>query len=160
MKRLLFLMAVTGSLVLVLGYSAAHAARSSKPKEIVVVGSKIKEVVKEAGLRSDGELVQALSEQVIGAVRDAMHRAAWNHRESLRFHDLTCWPELDAARVTSANDNQLIIPGLLRIRIRERGFFADREMMEAINAKTWLILEDAIQRATANGRKTVRPHDL
>jgi hypothetical protein len=29
-------------------------AKSSKPKEIVVVGSKIKEVIKEAGLRCKG----------------------------------------------------------------------------------------------------------
>ena len=36
----------------------------SKPKEIVVVGSKVKEVVKEAGLRSDGDLVQAVSDKV------------------------------------------------------------------------------------------------
>lgn len=160
MKRLLFLMALIGGLFPLLSDSAAHAARSSKPKEIVVVGSKVKEVVKEAGLRSDGELVQALSEQVVGAVRDAMRRAAWNHRESLGFHDLTCWPELDAAVARVSNDGKLIIPGLLRMRLRERGFSADREMMEAINAKTWLILEDAIQRAIANGRKTVRPHDL
>lgn len=41
-------------------------ARSSKPKEIVVVGSKVKEVVKEAGLRSDGELVQALADATSG----------------------------------------------------------------------------------------------
>ena len=35
-----------------------------KPKEIVVVGSKVKEVIKKAGLRSDGELVQAVSDKV------------------------------------------------------------------------------------------------
>lgn len=63
-------------------------ARSSKPKEIVVVGSKVKEVVKEAGLRSDGELVQAVSDKVHELLGAAIKRCKGNNRSTVRPHDL------------------------------------------------------------------------
>jgi hypothetical protein len=63
-------------------------ARSSKPKEIVVVGSKIKEVIKEAGLRSDGELVQAVSDKVHDMLDAAVKRCQGNNRSTVRPHDL------------------------------------------------------------------------
>ncbi|MEM6292508.1 MAG: hypothetical protein AAGA54_14635 [Myxococcota bacterium] len=63
-------------------------ARSSKPKEIVVVGSKIKEVIKEAGLRSDGELVQAVSDKVHELLGAAIQRCQDNNRSTVRPYDL------------------------------------------------------------------------
>lgn len=59
-----------------------------KPKEIVVVGSKIKEVIKEAGLRSDGELVQAVSDKVHDMLASAIERCQGNNRSTVRPHDL------------------------------------------------------------------------
>ena len=63
-------------------------AKSSKPKEIVVVGSKIKEVIKEAGLRSDGELVQAVSDKVHDLLGAAIQRCKDNNRSTVRPYDL------------------------------------------------------------------------
>lgn len=63
-------------------------AKASKPKEIVVVGSKVKEVVKEAGLRSDGELVQAVSDKVHELLEAAITRCQGNNRSTVRPHDL------------------------------------------------------------------------
>jgi hypothetical protein len=63
-------------------------ARASKPKEIVVVGSKVKEVIKEAGLRSDGELVQAVSDKVHELLAGAIVRCKGNNRSTVRPHDL------------------------------------------------------------------------
>jgi hypothetical protein len=63
-------------------------AKASKPKEIVVVGSKIKEVIKEAGLRSDGELVQAVSDRVHELLNDAINRCKGNNRSTVRPYDL------------------------------------------------------------------------
>jgi hypothetical protein len=60
----------------------------SKPKEIVVVGSKVKEVIKEAGLRSDGELVQAVSDKVHEILTAAIGRCQGNNRSTVRPHDL------------------------------------------------------------------------
>jgi hypothetical protein len=61
---------------------------AKKPKEIVVVGSKVKEVIKEAGLRSDGELVQAVSDQVHELLDAAIARCKGNHRSTVRPVDL------------------------------------------------------------------------
>lgn len=63
-------------------------ARSSKPREIVVVGSKVKEVVREAGLRSDGELVQAVSDKVHEILGAAIKRCTSNGRSTVRPYDL------------------------------------------------------------------------
>lgn len=63
-------------------------AKASKPKEIVVVGSKIKEVIREAGLRSDGELVSAVSEKVHEMLQAAINRCTSNGRSTVRPHDL------------------------------------------------------------------------
>ncbi|PRP94040.1 hypothetical protein ENSA5_41520 [Enhygromyxa salina] len=61
---------------------------ANKPKEIVVVGSKVKEVVRAAGLRSDGELVAAVSEQVHAMLQAAINRCTQNGRSTVRPHDL------------------------------------------------------------------------
>ncbi len=61
---------------------------SAKPKEIVVVGSKIKEVVREAGLRTDDALVEALSDQVHEILAAAVDRAKTNGRKTVRPYDL------------------------------------------------------------------------
>jgi hypothetical protein len=66
----------------------AQAARSSKPKEIVVVGSKVKEVIRETGLRSDGELVQAVSDNVHLMLGAAIVRCKGNGRSTVRPYDL------------------------------------------------------------------------
>ncbi len=63
-------------------------ARTHKPREIVIVGSKVKEVIKEAGLRSDGELVHAVSEKVHELLADAIERCRKNNRSTVRPHDL------------------------------------------------------------------------
>lgn len=63
-------------------------AKASKPKEIVVVGSKVKEVIKEAGLRSDGELVQAVSDKVHALLEAAITRCQGNNRSTVRPYDL------------------------------------------------------------------------
>lgn len=68
--------------------SPALGARSSKPKEIVVVGSKVKEVIREAGLRSDGELVQAVSDKVHEVLGAASKRCTSNGRSTVRPYDL------------------------------------------------------------------------
>ena len=61
---------------------------ASKPKEIVVVGSKVKEVVREAGLRSDGALVASVSEKVHELLHAAIARCTQNGRSTVRPHDL------------------------------------------------------------------------
>ncbi len=66
----------------------AKSKKSAAPKEIVVVGSKVKDVIKTAGLRSDGELVQAISEKVHELLAAAIVRCQSNNRSTVRPHDL------------------------------------------------------------------------
>ena len=66
----------------------AKKAGKKKPREIVVVGSKVKDVVRTAGLRSDGELVQAVSEKVHDLLEAAVKRAQDNKRGTVRPYDL------------------------------------------------------------------------
>ena len=63
-------------------------AGKKKAREIVVVGSKVKDVVRNAGLRSDGELVQAVSDAVHDALEKAIERAKDNKRGTVRPYDL------------------------------------------------------------------------
>lgn len=62
---------------------------SNKNREIVlVVGSKVKDVVKESGLQSSGELIEAVSNQVYDMIERACARAQENGRKTVRAYDL------------------------------------------------------------------------
>ncbi len=56
--------------------------------EILVVGSKVREVIRQAGMRSDGELVSAVSEKVHELLQRAIHRCKNNNRSTVRPHDV------------------------------------------------------------------------
>jgi len=60
----------------------------AQPKEVLTVGSKIKNVIKEAGLRSDGELVEAVSDKVHEMLAAAVVRCQANKRGTVRPCDL------------------------------------------------------------------------
>lgn len=66
----------------------ANSKQSKAPKEILVVGSKVKDVIRDAGLRSDGELIQAVSDKVHELLADAIERTKSNNRSTVRPHDL------------------------------------------------------------------------
>ena len=64
------------------------ATKSKAPKEILVVGSKVKDVIRDAGLRSDGELIQAVSDKVHDLLGAAIERCKSNNRSTVRPYDL------------------------------------------------------------------------
>ncbi len=57
-------------------------------KENLVVGSKVKDFIKDAELRSDGDLVEALSGKVEEILKCAMNRCKENGRSTVRPCDL------------------------------------------------------------------------
>lgn len=57
-------------------------------KENLVVGSKVKARVSEAGMRSDGGLVEALSDKIHELLDEAIERTKQNGRNTVRPHDL------------------------------------------------------------------------
>ncbi|EDM73882.1 hypothetical protein PPSIR1_24119 [Plesiocystis pacifica SIR-1] len=67
---------------------AKKKTAKKKTREIVVVGSKVKDVIRTAGYRSDGELVQAVSDKVHDMLEAAIARAEANKRGTVRPYDL------------------------------------------------------------------------
>ena len=57
-------------------------------KETLVVGSKVKDRIKEEELRTDGDLIDALSERVDELLKSAMKRCKENGRSTVRPCDL------------------------------------------------------------------------
>ncbi len=66
----------------------APAKKAKATKEILVVGSKMKDVVKSAGCMSSGDLIEAVSERVHMMLSDATSRAKGNGRSTVRPYDL------------------------------------------------------------------------
>lgn len=59
-----------------------------RSREILVVGSKVKDLISSKGLRSSGELVEALSKHVEDKLMKAIERAKANGRQTIRPEDL------------------------------------------------------------------------
>jgi len=57
-------------------------------KEMLVVGSKMKDVVKAAGCMSSGDLIEAVSAKVHEMLAGATERAKGNGRSTVRRYDL------------------------------------------------------------------------
>jgi hypothetical protein len=57
-------------------------------REILIVGSKMKDVVKSAGCMSSGDLIEALSDKVHRILSEAAARAKGNGRSTVRPYDL------------------------------------------------------------------------
>ena len=63
------------------------AKKKSNREAILVVGSKVKEVVKGNDMQSSGELIEAISNKVHELVEAACKRASDNGRKTVRAHD-------------------------------------------------------------------------
>ena len=63
--------------------------------------------------------------------------------------------------MTQAGEKEiLVVASKVRDLVREKGCQSSGELVEAISERVHLILSEAIDRARANGRATVRPYDL
>lgn len=63
-------------------------AKKAKQREVVIVASKIKDAIREAGCQSSGDLVEAISEKVHDLLEAAVERAKQNGRATVRPYDL------------------------------------------------------------------------
>ena len=70
------------------GTKAAKKSGGKSSKEILIVGSKMKDVVKSLGYMSSGDLIEALSERVHQMLASAAQRAEENGRSTVRPYDL------------------------------------------------------------------------
>jgi len=67
---------------------AKAKAKKSAGKEVLVVGTKMKDVVKAAGCQSSGDLIEAVSQHVHDLLKSAVERAKSNGRATVRPYDL------------------------------------------------------------------------
>ena len=63
-------------------------AKKEKPKEILVVASKVKDAVKAQGCQSSGDLVEAISDRVHEMIKAAHKRVKHNGRATMRPYDI------------------------------------------------------------------------
>ena len=68
------------------GKEMAKKKKSGVPQ--VAVASRVKDVIKKAGLRSDGKLADAVNEHLVGILQKAAARCKANKRGTVRGHDL------------------------------------------------------------------------
>lgn len=64
------------------------AAAKKKSLDTLIVGSKVKGVIKGNGCMTSGELLEALNEKVHELLDGACNRADSNKRSTVRAHDL------------------------------------------------------------------------
>ena len=140
--------------VIVVQATPVEAARSSKPKEIVVVGSKIKEVVKEVGLDISDRVVLTLSHRLVGSLRDAFTRAEKNRRYVLISQDISYRGQPDD------EEEQLLDEESLMRFVPERGFELGPDFLSALNHQANWLLDLAIERAQVNDRSTIESYDF
>lgn len=63
------------------------AAAKKGPAEVLLVGSKVKAAIKEAGCNSAGDAIEGLNGWVHWLIGQATARAAANGRKTVRAHD-------------------------------------------------------------------------
>jgi hypothetical protein len=68
--------------------NAKPGKTGKKSGEILIVGSKMKDVVKAAGCMSSGDLIEAVSNKVHEMLASATARAKGNGRSTVRPYDL------------------------------------------------------------------------
>jgi histone H3/H4 len=64
------------------------AAKKAATREILVVGSKVKEVIKGGEMRADGQLIEAVSAKVHELLTAGIARAKANKRKTVTPQDL------------------------------------------------------------------------
>ncbi len=62
--------------------------KKAAPKEVVLVGSKVKAAIKEAGCNTGGDVIESLNNYVHWVLDQATKRATANNRKTVRGHDI------------------------------------------------------------------------
>ncbi len=63
-------------------------------------------------------------------------------------------------KVKSAEKDMLLVGSKVKNALREQGVNVASDAPAALNDVVYWYIEQAVRRANANGRKTVRPHDF
>lgn len=63
------------------------AASSSRPTEMLLVSSKVRQIIKDAGCNTAGDALDGLNAYVGWLIQQAAKRASENGRKTVRTHD-------------------------------------------------------------------------
>lgn len=67
--------------------STTKKAAPKKPVEVLLVGSKVRQAIKDADMNTGGDAIDGLNEWVHWLISQATHRAQANGRKTVRAHD-------------------------------------------------------------------------
>ena len=66
---------------------AAKKPQQQAPTEVLLVGSKVRQEIKDSGFNTGGDAIEGLNEWVHFLIRQATQRAEKNGRKTVRAHD-------------------------------------------------------------------------
>lgn len=119
--------------------------------ELVTV-SQVRDVIGGNDMRTDSGLPDSLDERVRDLLDGAIDRAQENGRATVRPEDLAGSQVDEPASLTVASR--------VKDHVKSADLRSDGNLPDAVNGHVQAILVEAIERARANGRSTVRPYDL
>ncbi len=116
-----------------------------------VVASKVKELVNGKGMMSSGDLAEHLSKSIATWLDLGIKAAQANDRKTVRGSDLL---------VFAAGKMTLVVASKVKEHVNSKNMMSSGDLAEHVSGLAEWLLTRALERATANGRKTVRGEDL
>ncbi len=116
----------------------------------MVYNSKMKEAIKSGGCNTAGDASGALNGAVEAAVAAAVARCGSNGRKTIRAHDIG----------GGSSGSGLVVASRVKEAFKANGCNTGGDAMGAMNAVADAAVAGAVDRAKANGRKTVRASDF
>ncbi|MDP7003011.1 MAG: hypothetical protein QF911_05550 [Candidatus Thalassarchaeaceae archaeon] len=117
----------------------------------MVYNSKMKEAIKAGGCNTAGDASGALNAAVESAVAAAVARCGSNGRKTIRSHDI---------HAGGSSDSGMVVASRVKEAFKGHGCNTGGDAMGAMNAVADAAIGQAVSRAVANGRKTVRASDF
>jgi histone H3/H4 len=116
-----------------------------------VVASKVKEMVNSKGMMSAGDLAEHLSKHIEMWLSMGVKAAQANDRKTVRGPDMLAF---------APGKMPLVVASKVKEYINGKGMMSAGDLAEHVSGLAEWLVSKAIERAGANGRKTVRGEDL
>lgn len=116
-----------------------------------VVASAVKAHVNGKGMMAAGDLPEHLSKVLEGWLEQGLKAAKANDRKTVRGSDILCF---------EPGKTSFVVASALKQHVNGKGMMASGDLPEFASGLCEWLLEEAIKRAKANDRKTVRGSDL
>lgn len=116
-----------------------------------VVASKVKEFVNSKNMMAAGDLAEHLSKTVGMWLDHGMKAAQANDRKTVRGCDLLCF---------TPGKMGMVVASKVKEHVNGKNMMASGDLPEFVSGLAEWLLGQAVERAKANDRKTVRGTDL